>query len=71
MGWAKTQELLSTDKRFEVDGANIARKFISAEHEYEEKIDEAKVQRIWDVIAVHATGSIARPAAPDVALTHC
>ncbi|KAL4863573.1 hypothetical protein BDV12DRAFT_201945 [Aspergillus spectabilis] len=73
MGWTKTQELLPTDKRFEVDGANIARKFIRAEQENgngTESIDEARIQRVWDAIALHATGSIARHAAPEVTLTH-
>ncbi|KAJ5860386.1 uncharacterized protein N7529_007696 [Penicillium soppii] len=73
MGWAKTPDLLSTDKRFEVDSANIAREFIKSEKSSEdatESIDEATTQRIWDSIALHTTGSIARHAAPEVALTH-
>ncbi|KAL5343560.1 hypothetical protein BJX70DRAFT_352814 [Aspergillus crustosus] len=73
MGWPKTRDLLSTDKRFEVDGANIAREFIKAEHKKGngvEEFDKDCVQRIWDSIALHATGSIARHGAPEAALTH-
>lgn len=72
MGWAKTPELLSTDKRFEVDGANIARDLITAEQSREntEYFDEATIQRIWDAIALHTTGSIARHGALEVALTN-
>ncbi|KAF4470205.1 metal dependent phosphohydrolase [Fusarium albosuccineum] len=65
MGWAKTESLLSADKRFEVDGANIAKDFLQSE-----KWDEARVQRAWDAIALHATPSIAMYGAPEVALTN-
>ncbi|KAJ5481948.1 metal dependent phosphohydrolase [Penicillium sp. IBT 31633x] len=72
MGWATTPELLSKDKRFEVDSANIARDLIKAEQSREntEYLDEATIQRIWDAIALHTTGSIARYGAPEVALTN-
>jgi hypothetical protein len=72
MGWAKTPDLLSSDKRFEVDSANIAREFIKSEQSTEDttSIDEATTQRIWDAIALHTSDSIARHAAPEVALTH-
>lgn len=72
MGWAKTPELLSADKRFEVDGANIARDFIEAEqsHLSTEPWSHATIQRIWDSIALHTTPSIAEHAAPEVALTN-
>ncbi|KAJ5818932.1 cAMP receptor (Car4), partial [Penicillium riverlandense] len=73
IGWAKTPELLSTDKRFEVDGANIARDFIKNEQNQmnaDGLMSEAVIQRVWDAIALHATGSIARHAAPEVALTN-
>jgi hypothetical protein len=72
MGWAKTPELLSADKRFEVDGANIARDFIQAEQSRlsTEPWSHATIQRIWDSIALHTTPSIAKHAAPEVALTN-
>ncbi|KAJ6134067.1 hypothetical protein N7523_000389 [Penicillium sp. IBT 18751x] len=72
MGWAKTPELISADKRFEVDGANIARDFIHNElsHAGTEPWSDDTIQRVWDSIALHTTPSIARHAAPDVALTN-
>ncbi|GLI73422.1 hypothetical protein PoHVEF18_001639 [Penicillium ochrochloron] len=72
MGWANTPELLSTDKRFEVDGANIARDFLLNEmrHVNDGNLNEPTIQRVWDSIALHTTASIARYAAPEVALTH-
>ncbi|KAJ5793855.1 hypothetical protein N7457_000454 [Penicillium paradoxum] len=70
MGWAKTPALLSADKRFEVDSANIARDLIRSENKHTECITEATIQRIWDAIALHTTASIARHAAPEVALTN-
>ncbi|KAF3384261.1 hypothetical protein F1880_002178 [Penicillium rolfsii] len=72
MGWANTPELLSTDKRFEVDGANIARDFLlnQKQQSNDGHLDEATIQRVWDSIALHTTASIARYAAPEVALTH-
>ncbi|GME56984.1 uncharacterized protein LTHEOB_9448 [Neofusicoccum parvum] len=78
MGWATSKELLSNDKRFEVDGANIARDFVrkfSTDNDASDTPDlegwsEARAQRMWDGIALHTTPSIARFAAPEVALTH-
>ncbi|TQV95438.1 metal dependent phosphohydrolase [Cordyceps javanica] len=75
MGWAQTKNLLSLDKRFEVDGANIARDFIhkfNAEEDPEaSKWDKNRIQKCWDVIALHTTFSIARYAAPEVAVAAC
>lgn len=55
MGWASTKELLSTYKRFEVDGADIARAFVegyrAAGGERGEEWDERRVQTVWDSIA--------------------
>ena len=72
MGWANTPELLSADKRFEVDSANIARDFIHDQqtHLSTESWSYDTIQRVWDSIALHTTPSIARHAAPDVALTN-
>ncbi|KAH7905754.1 hypothetical protein BJ138DRAFT_1164156 [Hygrophoropsis aurantiaca] len=82
MGWATTKGLLSKDKRFEVDGANIARDFIQAEiaraaadrdesrgKALEAKFDEHRIQLIWDAIALHMTPSIAAHKQKEVALT--
>ncbi|KAI3341587.1 metal dependent phosphohydrolase [Ustulina deusta] len=71
MGWSFHKELLSAFKRFEVDGADIARTWIRAYRgEGREKWDEGRVQRVWDAIALHSTFSIARFAAPEVAAAH-
>ncbi|KAI0142583.1 hypothetical protein F4776DRAFT_676398 [Hypoxylon sp. NC0597] len=77
MGWATTKGLISKDKRFEVDGANLAHEFV---HRYVDeggegaanwKNNEHRVQTIWDAIALHTTASIAlyHPAR-EVALAH-
>ncbi|RYC61090.1 hypothetical protein CHU98_g5118 [Xylaria longipes] len=71
MGWSFTKELLSTYKRFEVDGADIARDFVQGyEGEGKERWDEERVQRVWDVIAFHATMSIAPFGSAEVAAAH-
>lgn len=71
MGWAETKALLSTDKRFEVDGANIAKEFLKKQQHAEDTgvWDQHRIQRCWDSIALHTTPSIAKYAAPEVALT--
>ena len=63
------QELegLTTDKRFEIDGANIARDFIRS-HVDRDLWDDAKIERLWFAIALHTTPSIGRHAAPEIAL---
>ncbi|RGP68700.1 metal dependent phosphohydrolase [Fusarium sporotrichioides] len=77
MGWAVTKELLAQDKRFEVDGANIAKEFLKdhsrSQHLDKETVeawDPARIQRAWDAIALHTTPSIAQHAAAEVALTN-
>lgn len=77
MGLTTSPELVSADKRFEVDGANIAREFIERyvqNHEHDSHVNgfrgETGIQRVWDAVALHATSSIAKHAAPEVALTH-
>ncbi|KAI0837279.1 hypothetical protein F5Y06DRAFT_85950 [Hypoxylon sp. FL0890] len=77
MGWATTKELLSKDKRFEVDGANLAHAFVrgyvekGAEGSEKWREDEYRVQIVWDAIALHTTESLAlHHPAPEVALAH-
>ncbi|KAL1405727.1 hypothetical protein Q8F55_007397 [Vanrija albida] len=67
LGWAvgESRALLSADKRFEVDGANLARAFAREHSEY----SEAQLQEVWDAIALHTTPSIALHKQPVVALT--
>lgn len=61
---------LSADKRFEVDGANIAIDFVKSSSSGPEQWDAFRVERLWTAINLHTTPSIARHAAPEVALTH-
>ena len=58
LGWDTTGELVSKDKRFEVDGANAAREFLRHEAVGEEW-DSRRLQLVWDAIALHTTTSIA------------
>ncbi|KAI1449333.1 hypothetical protein F5Y02DRAFT_206337 [Annulohypoxylon stygium] len=83
MGWATTKELISKDKRFEVDGANLAYEFVGryvaeggegaedwAGHQNEHGHGLRK-SVVWDAIALHCTGSIAlHHPSPEVALAH-
>lgn len=61
LGWDCTGKFVSTDKRFEVDGAMAARAFIDAEQEKGTASgwDEHRKQLVWDAIALHTTPSIA------------
>ena len=67
MGWARSKHLLSQDKRFEVDGANIARDLI---RRHAPDWDANRAQRAWDAIAFHTSSSLARYGAPEVALVN-
>jgi hypothetical protein len=53
----------SPDERFEVDGANAAREFLSAHN-----IAEGQVQTVWEAIALHTTPGIPKHMRPEVAL---
>lgn len=53
----------SPDERFEVDGANAARQFLSAHN-----IAEDQVQLVWEAIALHTTPGIPKYMGPEVAL---
>ena len=72
LGWATTKSLLSKDKRFEVDGANLARDFIARSSEKKDNWDmeSRRMQITWDAIALHTFGSIAPYKEPEVALVH-
>lgn len=52
-------------ERFEVDGANAARTFLT-----EHGIPMQQTQLVWDAIALHTTHSIAVHKEPEVATTH-
>jgi hypothetical protein len=53
----------SPDERFEVDGANAARQFLSRH-----QIAEDEVQTVWEAIALHTTPGIPKYMRPEVAL---
>ena len=53
------------DKRFEVDGADAASKFLH-DHHY----PQAKTDIVWDAIALHSSSGIADRREPEVALVH-
>ncbi|EJD45400.1 hypothetical protein AURDEDRAFT_64606 [Auricularia subglabra TFB-10046 SS5] len=58
-------ELVSSDKRFEVDGANAARAFLA--REAPDGWAGRKTQLVWDAIALHTIGSIVFHKEPEVA----
>ena len=55
----------SPDERFEVDGANAARQFLT-----EHKIPEEQIQTAWEAIALHTTPGITQYMQPEVALLY-
>ncbi|KAL6836598.1 hypothetical protein J3E69DRAFT_361868 [Trichoderma sp. SZMC 28015] len=61
LGWDITGELVSKDKRFEVDGAEAACNWIKEEQQNgkAENWDDFKLRLVWDAIALHTTPSIA------------
>jgi len=67
LGWDQTpgSPFISTDRRFEVDGAIAARHFIR-EHRDGKKWTERRVQLVWDAIALHGDPSFADYKEPDV-----
>lgn len=78
LGWSSTPELLSADKRFEVDGADVAREFVRSKLragegeggvEGSNGWDEQRLQSLWYAIALHTTMSIAMHADPLTRLT--
>ncbi|MFL9483980.1 HD domain-containing protein [Chitinophagaceae bacterium LWZ2-11] len=55
----------SSDKRFEVDGANAARDFLKSHG-----LPKESLQLVWDTIALHTTIGIAEYKEPEVALMY-
>jgi hypothetical protein len=53
----------SENERFEVDGANAARQFLTAH-----KVPEEQVQTAWEAIALHTTPGVTQYMRPEVAL---
>jgi hypothetical protein len=58
-----TAHYRSDDKRFEVDGANAARDFLSGHG-----VPPQSMQLVWDAIALHTSPGIAEYKEPEVAL---
>lgn len=58
MGWAISGDIISKDKRFEVDGAEATRAFLIREGEKDDW-DARRLQLAWDTVALHTTVSIA------------
>lgn len=61
LGWDRTaphSPFVSPNRRFEVDGAMAAREFLRL-HPDGVNWSEARVQRVWDAIALHTERSIA------------
>src|SRR5262247_4787638 len=53
----------SQNERFEVDGANAARQFLTANN-----VPEEQVQTAWEAIALHTTPGVTQYMQPEVAL---
>ena len=70
LGWDKTGELISQDKRFEVDGAMAAREWIKKQQDGKNTgdWDQHRLQLVWDAIALHTTPDIAAYKEPVVGL---
>jgi len=67
LGWDSTGELISKDKRFEVDGADAARNFLRRlKAEGDDAWDDRRLQLVWDAIALHTTFGIVRYKEPEV-----
>lgn len=58
-----THEHCSCDKRFEVDGANVARAFLEGHG-----VAPADIDKVWTAIALHTTPGIPEFMAPEIAL---
>ena len=63
LGLSKT--FSSQNERFEVDGANAARQFLSAHN-----LPREQVQTVWEAIALHTTPGIPQYMRPEVALLY-
>src|SRR3954452_23706556 len=60
-----TKKFSSPKDRFEVDGANAARQFLTAHH-----VPEDQVATVWEAIALHTTPGITQYMRPEVALLY-
>ena len=65
LGWDEKGTFVSTDKCFEVDGANAARGFLEQHTDW----DEHRKQLLWDAIALHTYPPVAMHKQPEVKAT--
>ena len=63
LGWATTKSILSKDKRFEVDSAELSVKFIQdaihSARTTDQEWSKARLEELWTAIALHTSPSIA------------
>lgn len=60
-----TKKFSSPRDRFEVDGANAARQFLSAHN-----VPEEQIYTVWEAIALHTTPGVTQYMRPEVALLY-
>lgn len=60
-----TKQFASPHDRFEVDGANAARQFLTAHN-----VPEDQVYTVWEAIALHTTPGVTQYMKPEVALIY-
>lgn len=60
-----TRKFSSPNERFEVDGANAARQFLTAH-----KVPEEQIEIAWAAIALHTTPGVTQHMRPEVALLY-
>jgi len=60
-----TKEFSSANERFEVDGANAARQFLTAHH-----VPEEQVRTVWEAITLHTTPGITHYMRPEISLLY-
>jgi HD superfamily phosphodiesterase len=58
-----TETYRSTDQRFELDGADMARRFLASHG-----VPEADIRKVWEGIALHTTPEVPYRLEPEVAL---
>lgn len=68
LGVTEGSPFISTDRRFEVDGAFAATEFLSGDDSGKDW-DGRRVQLVWDAIALHAENAISKFKEPSVAVT--
>jgi hypothetical protein len=60
-----TKKFSSQNERFEVDGANAVRQFLTAHN-----VPEEQVQTAWEAIALHTTPGVTQYMRPEIALLY-